>query len=134
MWSVVCLPLKETPTLTLNSSCRWVVSGHCLINCRDLVMYVPSIINGVTCPYFQTSKLRIGHQVPSFIYCPAVCFTRTDTSSLSVKGCKIWSIARYLRPLVREGSLSCHTCCDTGPRFLWSHPKELPSLAAYYDE
>jgi hypothetical protein len=22
----------------------------------------------------------------------------------------------------REGSLSCHTCCDTGPRFFWSHP------------
>ena len=24
-------------------------------------------------------------------------------------------------PLSREGSLSCHTCCDTGPRFLWFH-------------
>jgi hypothetical protein len=26
-------------------------------------------------------------------------------------------------PLSREGSLSCHTCCDTGPRFFWSYPK-----------
>jgi hypothetical protein len=24
-------------------------------------------------------------------------------------------------PVSREGSLSCHTCCDTGPRFFWSH-------------
>jgi hypothetical protein len=29
-------------------------------------------------------------------------------------------------PLSREGSLSCHTCCDTGPRFFWSRPKERP--------
>ena len=26
--------------------------------------------------------------------------------------------------LSREGSLSCHTCCDTGPRWLWSLPKD----------
>jgi hypothetical protein len=26
--------------------------------------------------------------------------------------------------LSREGSLSCHTCCDTGPRFFRSHPKD----------
>ena len=29
-----------------------------------------------------------------------------------------------LCPLSREGSLSCHTCCDTGPRFFRSHPKD----------
>jgi hypothetical protein len=27
-------------------------------------------------------------------------------------------------PLSREGSLSCHTYCDTGPRFIRSHPKD----------
>jgi hypothetical protein len=27
-------------------------------------------------------------------------------------------------PLSREGSLSCHSCCDTGPRFFRSHPKD----------
>jgi hypothetical protein len=32
--------------------------------------------------------------------------------------------ARRSGPLSREGSLPCHTCCDTGPRFLRSHPKE----------
>jgi hypothetical protein len=31
-----------------------------------------------------------------------------------------------LGPLSREGSLSCHTCCDTGPQFFRSHPKVHP--------
>jgi hypothetical protein len=26
----------------------------------------------------------------------------------------------------RDGSLLCHTCCVTGPRFFRSHPKERP--------
>jgi hypothetical protein len=43
-----------------------------------------------------------------------------------VKGCKIWAYARRSGPLSREGSLSCHTCCETGPRFFRSHPKDLP--------
>jgi ankyrin repeat protein len=30
-------------------------------------------------------------------------------------------------PLSREGSFSCHTCCDTGPRFFRSHPKYRPT-------
>jgi hypothetical protein len=34
--------------------------------------------------------------------------------------------ARRSGPLSREGSLSCHTCCDTGPRFFRSHPKDRP--------
>ena len=34
--------------------------------------------------------------------------------------------ARRSGPLSREGSLSCHTCCKTGPRFFRSHPKDLP--------
>jgi hypothetical protein len=42
------------------------------------------------------------------------------------KGCKIYAYARCSGPLNREGSLSCHTCCDTGPRFFWSHPKDCP--------
>jgi hypothetical protein len=43
-----------------------------------------------------------------------------------VKGCKIKASARRSRPLSREGSLSCHTCCDMGPRFFRSHPKDVP--------
>ena len=39
--------------------------------------------------------------------------------------------ARLLRQFSREGSLSCHTCCDTGPRFTRSHPKGRPSFASF---
>ena len=35
-------------------------------------------------------------------------------SPLQVKGCNILTYARRSGPLSREGSLSCHTCCDTG--------------------
>ena len=43
-----------------------------------------------------------------------------------------WSAVKFspllgaYRPLSRDGSLSCHTYCDTGPRFLRSHPKHRP--------
>jgi hypothetical protein len=50
-----------------------------------------------------------------------------ETSPLPVNGCKIWAYARRSGPLSREGSLSCHTCCDTGPRFFRSHQKDRPS-------
>jgi hypothetical protein len=49
-----------------------------------------------------------------------------ETSPLPVKGCKIQAYARRSGPLSREGFLSCHTCCDTGPRFFRSHPKDHP--------
>jgi hypothetical protein len=31
-----------------------------------------------------------------------------------------------LRPLIREGSLSCYNCCDIGPWFFRSHRKDRP--------
>jgi hypothetical protein len=40
-----------------------------------------------------------------------------------MKGCKI---ARRSGPLSREGSLLCHACCDTGPLFFQSRPKDRP--------
>ena len=33
-----------------------------------------------------------------------------------------------------DGSLSCHTCCDTGPRFKRSHPKNQITLITFYDK
>jgi hypothetical protein len=30
------------------------------------------------------------------------------------------------RAFEQGGTLSCHTCCDTGPRFFQSHPKDCP--------
>jgi hypothetical protein len=55
------------------------------------------------------------------------CFTYMDTSSLPMEGCKILAYAWCIGPLSREGSLSCHTCCDTGPQFFRFHPKD-PSI------
>ena len=45
-----------------------------------------------------------------------------------VKVCKTQSYmyTLHLRPLTREGSLSCHTFCDTRLRFSWSRPKDPP--------
>ena len=40
-----------------------------------------------------------------------------------VKGCTIKTVARRLCSLSKQGSLSCHTCCDTEPRSFWSHLK-----------
>ena len=37
-------------------------------------------------------------------------------------------LGTYVHPLSSEGSLSCHACCDTGPRFSRSHSKDRPSL------
>ena len=47
-------------------------------------------------------------------------------SPLLMRGCKIYAYARRSGPMSRKGSLSCHTSCDTGPRFFRSHPKDLP--------
>jgi hypothetical protein len=58
-------------------------------------------------------------------------FTYMETSPLPVKGCKIQAYGRRSGPLSREGSLSCHKCCDTGPRFFRSHPKDRPILSPY---
>jgi hypothetical protein len=43
-----------------------------------------------------------------------------------VKGCTISAYARRSGPLDREGSLSCYTYCETGPRFFRSHPIDRP--------
>ena len=31
----------------------------------------------------------------------------------------------------REGSLTCHTCYDTGPRFTWFLPKDRPVQSTF---
>jgi hypothetical protein len=43
-----------------------------------------------------------------------------------VNGCKIYAYVQRSRPLSREGSLSCHTCCDMGLLVFRSHPKDRP--------
>ena len=43
------------------------------------------------------------------------------------------AFAGLLQPFSREGSLSCHTCFDTGPRFSRTHQKDRPVFFATYD-
>jgi hypothetical protein len=46
------------------------------------------------------------------------CFMSRSSVVMSpqpVKGCKIYAYAQRSGPLNKEGSLTCHTCCDTGP-------------------
>ena len=39
------------------------------------------------------------------------------------EGLEILTYARHSRPLSSEGSLTCHTFCDTGHPFEWSCPR-----------
>ena len=47
-----------------------------------------------------------------------IALEHMESSPLLVKGCKIVTFDL----LSRKGSLTCHTCFDTGPRFRRSHP------------
>jgi hypothetical protein len=75
----------------------------------------------------QSKLCRLVDWLIIYVFRPAQEFlTYTETSPLPVKGCKILPYARGSGPLSREGSLSCHTCCDTGTRFFRPHPKNRP--------
>ena len=67
-----------------------------------------------------------------FIYVPVQeYFAHLETSPLPLKDYTITVYVQHLWPLTRVWLLSCHTC-DKGPVFLWSHPKNLPSLVTFY--
>ena len=52
-----------------------------------------------------------------FLFVPHENFTHMETSPLPVKSCKL-TCARDSWPLSSEGSLTCHTYCDTGHSFI----------------
>jgi hypothetical protein len=84
-------------------------------------------IEFASAPTSQTNKL---------VGCLLICiclFGFSDTSNFSaiwrlsplpVTGLQLLAYAQRSGPLSREGSLSCHTYCGTGPRFIRSHPKD----------
>ena len=43
--------------------------------------------------------------------------------TIAWEGLQILTYARHLLPLSSEGSLACHTFCDTGHPFIWSSPR-----------
>jgi hypothetical protein len=60
--------------------------------------------------YCFISRWRIFHLYGEF-------FTNMETSPIPVKGCRVYAYVRRSGPLSRKGSLSCHTCSESGPRF-----------------
>jgi hypothetical protein len=64
--------------------------------------------------YCFTSRWRISH-----LY---------GDVTITVEGLQNLGLCSALRAFFEqgEGSLSCHTCCDTGLRFFRSHPKDRP--------
>ena len=71
------------------------------------------------------------------IICFLVCSSRPrifaymEMSPLPVKDCKMLAYVQHPWPLRREGSLSCHTCCDTGLWFLWSLLKDRSNVLPF---
>jgi hypothetical protein len=58
------------------------------------------------------------------------CFTYLKIFHLyggvTIGGERLQNLGLYSAPsiLIRKGSLSCYTCCDTGPLFFQSHTKD----------
>jgi hypothetical protein len=44
-------------------------------------------------------------------------------ATIAGEGLEHWNVCSSSGHLSREGSLWCHTCCDTGPQFFRSHSK-----------
>ena len=89
------------------------------IHCRSIPRSQLSL--GQKCWYRQTGLvIRYTHVIVYLfgIFCPTrEFFTHLETSSLPVKGC-FFTYARHLWTLSSEGSLACHTYCDTGHPFI----------------
>jgi hypothetical protein len=86
------------------------------------------------CIYFGTALLTLClHLIPTMsCFCVQVSncllfnIPLDKFSLLPVKCCKIYAYIRRSGPLNGDGSLSCHTCSDTGPRFFRLHLNDDP--------
>jgi hypothetical protein len=102
----------------------WTISQF-LHNERNHQYFFSSISISLTLFMIQVAEVWIDWLF--VVLCPAEeYFTDMETSQLPVKDCKIKAYARRSRPLRWDWSLSCHTCCDIGLQFFWSHLKDHP--------
>ena len=85
-WIIVCLPLYNEHT--------WISLVH--LYSKDHLTFVFNVV----CLGFFLSHLRI--------------FYSFGDVTIAGEGLQILSYARHSWPLIREGSLVCHTYCDTG--------------------
>jgi hypothetical protein len=60
-----------------------------------------------------------------FTSCSRIFHLHVDVT-IADEGLQNLSLCSALRAFEQGGSLSCHTCCDTEPRFFQSHPKDRP--------
>ena len=63
-----------------------------------------------------------------FTSCSRIFHSNRDVTIVNTGLQRVCLFARRWRSLNREGSVSCHTQCDTWPRFTRSRPKNLFSL------
>ena len=54
-------------------------------------------------------------------------YVQPNCGDVTITGERLVNFALSSGPLSMAGSLSCHTRCDTGPRFFWSHPNDRPN-------
>jgi hypothetical protein len=57
---------------------------------------------------------------------PAQDFYWYGDITISKEGLQNLGLCVAFGSLSRDGSLSCHTCCDMGPQFFRSYPKDCP--------
>jgi hypothetical protein len=72
------------------------------------------ILNALFCLFVYL--FVYGHLSIFFSYPAAVTITGDGAANLD--------LCLALMAFSNEGSFSCHTYCDTGPRFIWSHTKD----------
>jgi hypothetical protein len=101
-----------------------MTSAATVVICRNtpghLVLWKQKIPQNEENTHFQSLVI-----ICLFVYSHTSNFSAIwRLSPLPVTGLQILAYARRSGPLSREGSLSCHTYSDTGPRFIQSHPKD----------
>ena len=102
------------------------------VNCMKIfIMKVFRVLNN-NFKFWHNSIFESGHThrrdnvflISFFFAIVDEYFSQIVTAPLPLKGCRITTNARVLWSLSREGSLSCYTCYDTGPRFSQSQPRK----------
>ena len=74
----------------------------------------------------EWKQSALAFNVCLFVYCLSSrsrIFHSYGDVTITGERLQILTYTRRLRPLSSEGSLACHTCCDTGHPFLRSSPR-----------
>jgi hypothetical protein len=133
------VPLKKISLIWRRHHCRWRAAKFRPMLCsqglwagRDLFCATPAVTQDLgfsglirrTAPFSRLLRHKRG--------CGGSILTRILTGilygdvTITGEGLQNLDLCSALGAF-EQGTLSCHTCCDTGPRFFfWSHPKDHP--------